>query len=194
MRRSVWHEGWWSRATRLDSPNFGARPNGTEISLLVIHSICLPPGRYGGDAIERLFTNRLDWNEHAYFGEIRGLQVSSHFVIRRTGQLQQFVACDQRAWHAGDSAWQGRSNCNDFSVGIELEGMEGDTFDPCQYRALAKLAAALQRRFPIRAVAGHEHVAPGRKTDPGPGFDWLRLQGDLGWPSRCFPGVDRLRP
>ena len=149
------------------------------MSLLVLHSISLPPGEYGGDAIERLFTNRLDWDAHPYYGTIRGAQVSAHFLVRRDGSLLQFVSCDRRAWHAGRSAWKGRDNCNDFSIGVELEGLEGEVFEPAQYEATSALAKALARRYRIEAVAGHEHVAPGRKGDPGEGFDWLRLREGL---------------
>jgi AmpD protein len=157
--------------------------------LLVIHSISLPPGEYGGDAIERLFTNQLDWTEHPYFETIRGLKVSAHFVVRRDGELLQFVSCDRRAWHAGASAWRGRANCNDFSIGVELEGLEGGCFEAAQYEALAALARGLARRYPIESVAGHEHVAPGRKRDPGAGFDWLRLRalGGIGVADWDFP-------
>lgn len=141
----------------------------------MVHSISLPPGRYGGDEVQRLFTNRLDWDAHPYFGQIRGLEVSAHFYIRRDGALWQFVSADDRAWHAGASQWRGRANCNDDSVGVELEGLEGDRFEDAQYDVLAVLAAALADRYPIAHVAGHEHIAPGRKQDPGPGFDWRRL-------------------
>lgn len=182
-----WDDGWWARARRCPSPNFGPRPDDATIELAVIHSISLPPGEYGGDAIERLFTNRLDWDAHPYYQGIRGLQVSSHFVIRRDGELLQFVSCDERAWHAGRSSWQGRDECNDFSVGIELEGLEGETFEDAQYDALAPLLRALKRRYPLRGIAGHEHVAPGRKIDPGPGFDWRRLRHMLRWSVACFP-------
>jgi len=177
--RDGWVGGWLDSARRCESPNFGARPDGVAIDLALIHSISLPPGEYGGDAIERLFTNRLDWAAHAYYGQIRGLEVSAHFLIRRDGELLQFVSCDARAWHAGASSWQGRSECNDFSIGIELEGLEGERFDASQYPALATLIGALMRRYPIAAVAGHEHVAPGRKNDPGAGFDWALLHGLL---------------
>lgn len=179
--------GWCSRARRCESPNFGPRPPGTAVELALVHSISLPPGVYGGDAIERLFANRLDWDAHPYFQQIRGLQVSSHFVLRRDGELLQFVACGQRAWHAGKSAWQGREGCNDFSVGIELEGLEGERFEDAQYDALQALLRALAQRYPLRGVAGHEHVAPGRKLDPGPGFDWGRLVAGLRWHGRYFP-------
>lgn len=181
-----WVDGWWRRARRIDSPNEGPRPEGVAVSLAVIHSISLPPGEYGGDAIERLFTNRLDWDAHPYFQQIRGAEVSAHFVIRRDGAALQFVSCDRRAWHAGRSHWRGRDNCNDFSVGIELEGLEGETFEDAQMRTLAALLQALRKRYPIADVAGHEHVAPGRKIDPGPGFDWSALQALLGWPAAMF--------
>ncbi len=183
----LWTDGWYRHARRLDSPNFGPRPAQACIDLIVVHSISLPPGQYGGDEVQRLFTNTLDWNAHPYFQGIRGLQVSSHFYIRRDGVLWQFVSCDQRAWHAGQSVWRGRENCNDDSVGVELEGLEGQTFEPAQYEALAGLAEALRLHYPIRHVAGHEHIAPGRKQDPGPGFDWPRLQARLGWPRDIFP-------
>ena len=187
--RARWRGGWWSGARRIASPNFNPRPEGVEISLALIHSISLPPGVYGGDAIERLFTNRLDWRAHPYFAQIEGLEVSAHFVVRRDGGLLQFVSCDERAWHAGASQWQGRAGCNDYSVGIELEGLEGQTFEPAQYDALLALLAALARRYPIVHIAGHEHVAPGRKSDPGPGFDWALLRRRLGWPAAAFPAL-----
>ncbi len=171
-----WYAGWWSGARRCHSPNFGERPTGEAVSLLVVHSISLPPGVYGGGEIEAFFTNRLDGDAHPYFDTLRGVQVSAHFVVRRGGEVVQFVSCDRRAWHAGRSAWQGRENCNDYSVGVELEGLEGTPFEAAQYDALAQLARALARRYPIEAVAGHEHVAPGRKHDPGSGFDWHLLR------------------
>jgi AmpD protein len=188
MRRfASWVDGWWRHARRCASPNFGARPAGTEIDMAVLHSISLPPGVYGGDAIERLFTNRLDCAAHPYFESLRGVQVSAHFVIHRQGQVRQFVSCDDRAWHAGRSSWRGRDDCNDFSIGIELEGLEGECFEPAQYRSAAMLLRSLRSRYPIRAVVGHEHVAPGRKADPGSGFDWAGLRRQLGWSDRCFP-------
>jgi AmpD protein len=152
----------------------------------VLHSISLPPGEYGGDAIERLFTNTLDWDAHPYFQQIRGLQVSAHFLVRRDGRLMQFVSCDERAWHAGRSHWRGRDNCNDFSIGIELEGLEGEAFEDAQYDSLVRLMQAVSEAYPIAEVAGHEHVAPGRKIDPGPGFGWARLQSGLSWPAQRF--------
>ena len=195
MTNVVWRSGWLTRARRCESPNHGPRPAGVEASLALIHSISLPPGEYGGDAVERLFTNRLDWDAHPYYGQICGLQVSAHFFLRRTGELQQFVSCDDRAWHAGPSSWRGRADCNDYSVGIELEGLEGEAFEPMQYDALARLLKELALRYRLTDVAGHEHVAPGRKQDPGVGFEWLRLIDALGWPQGCFPpGVVRRKP
>ena len=186
-----WQDGWLLQARAAPSPNFGARPAGSPIDLIVLHSISLPPGQYGGPEIEQLFGNRLDWDAHPYFQAIRGLEVSSHFLIRRDGELLQFVSCDQRAWHAGQSSWRGRDNCNDDSIGIELEGLEGETFEPAQYRTLTALCAALAQRYPIAHVAGHEHVAPGRKQDPGAGFDWQRLRSGLRWPDDRFPPATR---
>ena len=189
-KKDDWAGGWWKGARRLDSPNFGARPLGTNISLAVIHSISLPPGVYGGDAIERLFTNRLDWGVHPYFQAICGLQVSAHFLIRRCGLVMQFVSCFDRAWHAGASTWMGQDNCNDFAIGIELEGLEGDVFEAAQYEALVDLLRAAQPEYALRHVVGHEHVAPGRKFDPGSGFDWLALSAELGWPASMFASVN----
>lgn len=179
--------GWLDWARHCPSPNFGPRPADARIDLIVIHSISLPPGVYGGPEVEHLFTNRLDWDAHPYFGQIRGLQVSSHFFIRRDGSLLQFVSTDERAWHAGASCWRGRENCNDDSVGIELEGLEGETFEDPQYHTLVRLCRQLRERHPIAHVAGHEHIAPGRKQDPGAGFDWVRLQQTLAWDRGCFP-------
>ena len=187
----LWDRGWYRFAHRIASPNFGTRPPGAAIDLVVVHSISLPPGVYGGDEVQRLFTNTLDWDAHPYFKTIEGMQVSAHFFIRRDGALLQFVSCDDRAWHAGRSEYRGRANCNDDSVGIELEGLEGQAFEPAQYEALGVVCAALAQHYPIRHVAGHEHIAPGRKNDPGAGFDWLRLQRELGWPAGCFPAAAR---
>ncbi len=186
-RDGLWDGGWYRFARRLDSPNYGQRPPGAVVDLLLIHSISLPPGQYGGDEVQRLFTNTLDWNAHPYFKSIEGMQVSSHFYIRRNGELWQFVSCDERAWHAGVSSYRGRDNCNDDSVGIELEGLEGASFEAAQYETLGSLCAALGQRYPVQHIAGHEHVAPGRKADPGPGFQWAELQQTLGWSSRYFP-------
>lgn len=184
-----WQGGWWRHARRCESPNFGPRPPDLPIDLVVIHSISLPPGVYGTPHVEELFTNRLDWDAHPYFQTIRGAEVSSHFFIRRDGEVVQFVDADARAWHAGRSSWRGRDGCNDHSVGIELEGLEGLLFEPTQYEQLQRLCQALRARYPIESVAGHEHIAPGRKQDPGPGFDWAFLQQGLAWPDRYFPSI-----
>lgn len=170
------------------SPNFDARPAGTAPTLVVLHSISLPPGEYGGDAIERLFTNRLDCGAHPYFDSLRGLRVSAHFLVRRDGELLQFVSCDQRAWHAGVSTWRGRENCNHYSIGIELEGLEGTAFEPAQYAQTARLLRTLAARYPIEEAVGHEDVAPGRKHDPGAGFDWPLLRQRL---RRVRPALPR---
>ena len=163
----------------VDSPNQDERPSGSGITLAVIHSISLPPGEFGGDAIERLFTNRLDPAAHPYFAEIAHLRVSSHFLIRRDGELVQFVPVGRRAWHAGASSWRGRARCNDFSVGIELEGTDDGAFTDAQYSRLAALLNGLRRDLPLRDLAAHSDIAPGRKTDPGTGFDWPRLLASL---------------
>lgn len=190
----LWDGGWHRDAMRLPSPNYGPRPVDARqsVDLVVVHSISLPPGQYGTGAVQQLFTNTLDWEAHPYFQQIRGLQVSAHFFIERGGRLWQFVDCDQRAWHAGQSAYRGRTNCNDDSIGIELEGLEGHRFESAQYLTLAALCHALAERYPLRYLAGHEHVAPGRKQDPGPGFDWYKLaelltQSTLELPSQVTP-------
>jgi AmpD protein len=175
-----WHKGWLQSARAIASPNFGDRPAGTAISLIVVHSISLPPGQFGGGEIAQLFTNTLDWNAHPYFKQIEGIEVSAHFVIDRQGTVTQFVSCDQRAWHAGRSSFRGRNNCNDFSIGIELEGLEGDVFEKKQYQALCALISAISSQYPIENVSGHEHIAPGRKFDPGAQFDWQLLRGHFG--------------
>lgn len=183
----LWLDGWYQFAGRVPSPNFGPRPAGARTDLIVIHAISLPPGQFGSDDVERLFTNTLDWNAHPYFKSIEGMQVSAHFFIRRNGDLCQFVSCNQRAWHAGASRYRGRDNCNNDSIGIELEGIDGGTFDEAQYETLASVCAALLQHYPIAHLAGHEHVAPGRKNDPGNGFDWRHLQQSVGLSSRFFP-------
>jgi AmpD protein len=161
------------------SPNCDERPAGAVVSLLVLHSISLPPGEYGSDAIERLFTNRLDPQAHPYFKEVASLKVSAHFLVRRSGELAQFVPLGLRAWHAGASAWRGRSRCNDFSVGVELEGTDDSAFEAIQYRRLCELIPLLRAALPLRDIAAHSDVAPGRKTDPGVHFDWARLLSNL---------------
>ena len=183
----LWRDGWYRFAHAVASPNFGPRPADAAIDLVVVHSISLPPGVYGGDEVRALFTNTLDWDAHPYFQQIRGAQVSAHFFIRRDGALLQFVSCDARAWHAGASSYRGRGNCNDDSIGIELEGLEGGSFEAEQYEALAVVCAAIAQHYPIRHIAGHEHIAPGRKKDPGENFDWALLQRGLGWPDAMFP-------
>jgi len=167
--------GHATTARRIRSPNCDARPPGTPIDLVVVHGISLPPGEFGGDAIARLFTNTLDPTAHPSFVAISGLRVSAHFLIRRDGQLVQFVGCNERAWHAGASSWRGRERCNDFSIGIELEGTDNRPYAAAQYTMLARLVKALKRVYPIAELVGHSDIAPGRKTDPGPAFDWARL-------------------
>lgn len=171
--------GWLPGAEPIPSPNCDARPEGSSIELVVLHNISLPPGVFDGDAVIELFTNRLDWDAHPYYQGIRGLQVSAHFLIRRDGRLIQFVPCTQRAWHAGVSSWEGRERCNDFSIGVELEGTDELPFTDAQYATLLPLLEALKRAYPIRAVVGHSDIAPGRKTDPGPLFAWRRLDESL---------------
>lgn len=165
-----------STAQFIASPNFDARPPGSEISLAVVHNISLPPQVYGGNGVIELFTNRLDASAHPYYAEIHQLKVSSHFYIRRDGSLLQFVPCSERAWHAGVSSWQGCERCNDFSIGIELEGSDYDAFTAEQYAVLNDLLQALRIAYPIRDVVGHSDIAPGRKTDPGPYFDWSQVR------------------
>lgn len=167
--------GFASPARHLLSPNQDARPPETAVDMIVIHNISLPPNQYGGPGVVQLFTNQLNPSEHPYYAEIAHLKVSSHFFIRRSGELIQFVSCEQRAWHAGQSQWQGRERCNDFSVGIELEGSDFEPFEDGQYATLQALVQALKRRYPIQHIVGHSDIAPGRKTDPGPFFDWQRL-------------------
>jgi AmpD protein len=168
-------DGWLSGIRQIASPNFDHRPPDEVVSLLVIHAISLPPGEFGGKAVTEFFTNRLNAADHPYFQGIADRQVSAHFFIRRDGEVIQFVPCLERAWHAGVSCWQGRDRCNDFSLGIELEGDDDSPFTAEQYRTLKRLIAILRSRFPIKAIVGHADIAPGRKTDPGPWFDWSQL-------------------
>lgn len=175
-------EGWLQPARHAPSPNFGPRPEGCEPDLLVIHNISLPPGEYGGDCIERLFTNCLDWDEHPFFDEIRGAEVSAHLLIRRCGEVVQFVDLRQRAWHAGRSCYGGRDNCNDFSIGIELEGTDDDAYTEVQYETLAAVSNTLLAQYGSmsnRRIVGHSDIAPGRKTDPGPAFEWHKYRSLL---------------
>jgi AmpD protein len=167
------------KITRVPSPHFDDRPEGERISLLVVHNISLPPGEYGGPYIEDLFMGRLDPGAHPYFEEIAGLRVSSHYLIRRDGTVIEYVPPDKRAWHAGASSWKGRERCNDFSIGVELEGSDDVPFSEPQYESLIALAKALNGRFGRLDIAGHSDVAPGRKTDPGPWFEWERLRSAL---------------
>ncbi|MBS1231057.1 MAG: ampD [Proteobacteria bacterium] len=171
----VWDDGWFGAAQRIDSPNFDDRPEGESVSLVVVHAISLPPSKFGSDDISRLFTNTLDPHAHPYFSAISAVRVSAHFLIRRDGALLQFVSCQQRAWHAGASSWNGRSRCNDFSIGIELEGCDELPFEDAQYLQLTALIESLRTIYPVVAVVGHADIAPGRKTDPGPCFDWRRV-------------------
>jgi AmpD protein len=174
--------GWLLQARRVPSPNFGPRPIGCVPELLVIHNISLPPGCYGGDCIERLFTNCLDWDEHPYFAEIRGIEVSAHLLIRRSGDLVQFVNFAERAWHAGKSSYRGRDNCNDFSIGIELEGVDDEPYEQAQYYTLAAVTDLLLAHYPqmsAQKIVGHSEIAPGRKTDPGQAFEWPRYRRQL---------------
>lgn len=170
--------GLLAAARQVASPNHDARPPGSEPELIVIHSISLPPGEFGGPWIDRLFTNSLDPAAHPYFAQIAGLRVSAHLLVRRDGELVQYVPFHRRAWHAGASCWQGRERCNDFSVGIELEGTDTGDYTTAQYRRLAAAVRALCRAYPALSagrLAGHSDIAPGRKSDPGPGFDRARL-------------------
>jgi AmpD protein len=174
--------GWVARAPRCESPNHDSRPADAAVTLLVVHGISLPPGRFGGPAIIALFTNTLAADAHPYFAAVAHLRVSAHFLISRSGALLQFVACADRAWHAGASRWRGRERCNDFSVGVELEGTDDLPYTGAQYRRLARLVALLRRRYPITDIAGHCEIAPERKTDPGRAFDWTQLAALLGTP------------
>lgn len=160
----------------LPSPNFDERPADAVIDLLVIHNISLPPGEFGGPGIIDLFMNRLDPAAHPYYRGVAHLRVSAHFLVRRDGELIQFVACTKRAWHAGESTWRGRARCNDYSIGIELEGADEQPFADIQYGQLARLVKALQTAYPELEIVGHSDIAPARKTDPGPCFDWPRLR------------------
>jgi AmpD protein len=169
-------------ASQCPSPNQDARPDGVDPDTIVIHGISLPPGEFGGPEIEELFTNSLDWSAHPYFREIEGLKVSSHLLIRRDGEVIQFVPFGRRAWHAGDSRFRGRSCCNDFSIGIELEGADDLPYTDEQYEHLVPVIRAIvraYRRITPRTIAGHCDISPGRKSDPGPVFDWMRLYDGL---------------
>lgn len=172
--------GWLAGVERVPSPNFNERPANVAVDLIVIHNISLPPGQFGGPGIVELFTNRLDPAAHPFYATVHQLRVSAHFLIRRDGTIIQFVSCADRAWHAGASCWEGREGCNDFSIGIELEGTDDQPFEPAQYATLAALTRAIRKRYPIRGVMGHSHIAPGRKSDPGPHFDWALYLRSIG--------------
>jgi len=183
--------GHVAAARWIASPNFDARPAGEAITLVVVHGISLPPGVFGGDGVAQLFTNTLDARADPYYATIAHLRVSAHFFVRRNGALIQFVSCNDRAWHAGVSSWGGRERCNDFSIGIEIEGTDDRPYERAQYGRLAALLRALKRRYPIEAAVGHSDVAPGRKTDPGPAFDWDRLSRLTGAPRLASSPVGR---
>jgi AmpD protein len=179
MPLQVGSDGWLAGVRRLPSPNCDDRPSATPIDAVIVHYISLPPERFSGDAVERFFTNTLDHDAHPWFDRLRDVRVSSHLLLRRHGEVLQFVSCERRAWHAGQSRLLERERCNDFSIGIELEGSSLRPFTPTQYRRLRVLLAALARRYPLRLIAGHDDVAPGRKEDPGPFFDWNELAPTL---------------
>ena len=175
--------GWLDGAVRRPSPNHDARPNPADVSLLVIHGISLPPGEFGGPWIDALFDNRLDLAAHPYFGQLAGLAVSAHVLIRRDGAIVQYVPFEARAWHAGPSCFAGRERCNDYSVGVELEGTDDQPYTDAQYDALATVTHAVMEAYPAitaKRIAGHSDIAPGRKTDPGPAFDWVRFRASIG--------------
>ncbi len=172
-------QGWFSGVRLVASPNFDSRPPGVPVRLLIIHNISLPPDEFGGDGVRQLFTNSLDPEAHPYYEQLRGVKVSSHFFIRRNGEIVQFVSCLCRAWHAGMSSWQGQTRCNDFSIGIEMEGSDFVPFEEAQYRRLSYLTRRLQSAYRFKDIVGHADVAPARKTDPGPCFDWERYLKSL---------------
>lgn len=166
------NDGWLPGARQIVSPNFDERPIENDICLVVVHAISLPPGLFGGQGIIDFFTNQLNPEDHPYYREISHLRVSAHFLIQRNGELIQFVSLKKRAWHAGVSEWAGRERCNDFSIGIELEGCDEHPFEKAQYAMLNSVLADLKKRYSIQAIVAHSDIAPGRKTDPGPLFDW----------------------
>ncbi len=186
-RAAIDPKGWWGQAEWVKSPNYDDRPQGVPVELVLIHHISLPPGQFGGNYIAEFFQNKLDPKAHPYFAEIADCQVSSHFLIQRDGHVQQFVSTLHRAWHAGASNFFGRERCNDFSIGIELEGTDDLPFQPAQYQSLKDLVHVLRKTYPIAAYAGHSDVAPGRKTDPGIHFDWQRFSSLADIPERQLP-------
>jgi len=189
--KALWHQGWYRFAKRIDSPHFDARPPNCPIDLVVIHSISLPPGVYQGNTVIEFLTGQPLSTEHPYLESIKTLKVSAHFFIRRQGELIQMVSCEDRAWHAGVSHYRGRDQCNNDSIGIELEGLEGQTFEPEQYETLSSLCSSLMAHYPIQHLAGHEHIAPERKKDPGPGFLWGHFQKSLGLSDPFLPDFDK---
>ena len=190
LRLHVDRSGIVRAAAQIASPNCDARPAGVKITLLVIHGISLPPGEFGGPWIVELFTNRLNMNAHPHFATLANQRVSAHFLIRREGSIAQFVSCAMRAWHAGASSWRGRERCNDFSIGVELEGADDVPYADLQYATLATLTRALRRRYRIRDIVGHSDIAPHRKTDPGPAFDWARFRRMIAPRRRRTTGTD----
>jgi N-acetyl-anhydromuramoyl-L-alanine amidase len=194
-RLTISKAGWCKQATHLRSPNCDSRADGERVTLLVLHNISLPPGEFGGSWISDLFLNQLDFGVHPYFDQLRNLRVSSHFLIRRNGELLQFVSVNDRAWHAGLSSFNGRERCNDFSVGVELEGTDDQSFTENQYTMLTSLTRALVASYPLTDVVGHEHIAPLRKTDPGPFFDWSRARLSVAEfaPALAFPEASYVR-
>ncbi|MHB1666316.1 MAG: 1,6-anhydro-N-acetylmuramyl-L-alanine amidase AmpD [Thiomonas sp.] len=186
----LFQQGWYRYAGHRPSPHYDARPEGMRVDLLVLHNISLPAGQFGTACVDALFLGTLDTQAQPEFAVLQGLRVSSHFFIRRDGSLLQYVSCDQRAWHAGASSFQGRSRCNDFSIGIELEGTDTLPFELAQYDSLAALVGALLQAYPIRALAGHSDIAPGRKTDPGPCFDWSALRRASALAASSFPALE----
>ena len=170
------NDGWLKNANRVDSDNFNQRPTLKKDFLVVIHSISLPPGQFNNSFIEDFFQNKLNPTLHPYFETIKDLKVSAHFLIKRKGELVQFVSCHNRAWHAGESSWKGMSNCNDFSIGIELEGTEIESYEEIQYKVLLNLLVQLKKEYNIIDIVGHSDIAPHRKTDPGPSFDWNKIK------------------
>lgn len=188
MKAKLNDQGLLEGVRYVASPNSDERPAGCAIDLLVIHYISLPPGEFGGADIEAFFTNRLDADAHPFFATIADLRASAHFLIRRDGEVIQFVPCVKRAWHAGESSWKGRSRCNDFSIGIEVEGDGEAPFMPAQYRRLSELTRVLLTRYPITEIVGHSDIAPARKVDPGPRFDWARYRAMIEPPPRAKKG------
>ena len=186
-RDGLWQGGWYRFARQIPSPHHGERPQGAVIDLIVVHSISLPPGQYEGDTVVNFLAGLPFETQDPYVQSVKDMKVSPHFLIRRGGELIQLVSTLERAWHAGVSSYRGRDNCNDDSVGIELEGLEDLPFEDAQYETLSGLCAAIAQLHPIEHVAGHEHIAPGRKKDPGCAFSWEYLQRSLGWEDRYFP-------